>query len=409
MRFSAATTGERMLPESVAARALPLLRRVDQLLLAEDDRGAAKRMSLVTFAIRIASAAIAFISQVLLARWMGSFEYGVFVLVWVSMVIIGDLSCLGLQTAVIRYIPEYREKNKIARLRGILFASRAFVLASSSLVALAGATGVWLLSDMIESYYVIPFYLGLVCLPMFALSDVLQGISRANSQAVAAFLPIYITRPLMILVVMMLAITAGYEPTAQTAVVSAIIATYVSTTIQILNVKANVFDHIPAGHKSIRLREWLAVSLPIFLAEGFFYLLTNADVLMVGHYREPGDVAVYFASVKTLALVHFVYFAVKAGVAQRFAHFTHGDSSQLAGFARDTVSWTFWPSLAMALVVLAAGKPILGLFGPEFQDGYPLLFVLTAGIVARAAVGPAEALLTMSGNQKPVRSSLPWR
>ena len=67
------------------------------------------------------------------------------------------------------------------------------------------------------------------------------------------------------------------------------------------------------------------MSLPIFLIESFFFLLTNADVLMVGFYMQPDDVAVYFATVKTLALVHFVYFAVKAGVAQRYAAFTHGD------------------------------------------------------------------------------------
>ena len=141
------------------------------------------------------------------------------------------------------------------------------------------------------------------------------------------------------------------------------------------------------------------VSLPIFLVESFFFLLTNADVLMVGFYMEPDDVAVYFATVKTLALVHFVYFAVKAGVAQRYAAFTHGEPEKLAVFARETVSWTFWPSLFMALVVLALGKPMLMLFGPGFDAGYPLLFLLVVGVVARAAVGPCESLLTMTGNQ----------
>ena len=63
------------------------------------------------------------------------------------------------------------------------------------------------------------------------------------------------------------------------------------------------------------------------------------------------------------------------------------------------MSWTFWPSLVMAAVVLILGKPMLMLFGPGFDEGYPLLFLLVLGVVARAAVGPAESLLTMSGNQ----------
>ena len=156
----------------------------------------------------------------------------------------------------------------------------------------------------------------------------------------------------------------------------------------------------------MNLREWFAVSLPIFLVESFFFILTNADVLMVGAYMQPDDVAVYFATVKTLALVHFVYFAVKAGVAQRYAQFTHGDPEKLADFARETVAWTFWPSVAMAIVVLLLGEPMLVLFGPGFAQGYPLLFLLVLGVVARAAVGPCESLLTMSGQPERLRRRL---
>jgi O-antigen/teichoic acid export membrane protein len=53
----------------------------------------------------------------------------------------------------------------------------------------------------------------------------------------------------------------------------------------------------------------------------------------------------------------------------------------------------------MAIVVLALGQPMLWLFGPAFVAGYPLLFLLVVGVVARSAVGPAESLLTMTGNQ----------
>ena len=122
---------------------------------------------------------------------------------------------------------------------------------------------------------------------------------------------------------------------------------------------------------------------------------------MVGWFMDPEDVAVYFATLKLLALVHFVYFAVKAGVSQRYAHYAHsGDRQRLADFARETVAWTFWPSLLMAALMLLAGKPLLGLFGEEFIAGYPLLLPLLAGVVARSFVGPAESLLTMSGHQK---------
>ena len=334
-----------------------------------------------------------------MARWLGSFEYGIFVLVWTTMVIVGSLSCLGFHTSVIRFIPEFRERGMIAELRGIVLTSRLFVLGASTLIALIGALSVWLLSPWLENYYVVPFLLGIFCLPMIALSDVLQGISRANSWALFALLPTYIVRPVLILAFMGMALVWGFAPDARTAILATIAATYATTLTQLTGVTRRMDAKTPAGPMKVDFARWFVISLPIFLVESFFFLLTNADVLMVGFYLNPDDVAVYFATVKTLALVHFVYFAVKAGVAQRYAHFTHGDSSRLAAFARETVTWTFWPSLLMGLVVIALGKPMLFLFGPEFGAGYPLLFVLVLGVVARSAVGPCESLLTMSGNQ----------
>ena len=49
---------------------------------------------------------------------------------------------------------------------------------------------------------------------------------------------------------------------------------------------------------------------------------------------DPDKVATYFATVKLLALVHFVYFSVKAGAAQRYSELMHThDHDQLAQFA----------------------------------------------------------------------------
>ena len=400
MRFSAASTADRLLPEPLAARARPLLDRFDSVVFTADDRGQAGRTSLTAFAIRIVSAAIAFLSQVLMARWMGGFEYGIFVLVWTTMLIVGNLSCLGFHTSIVRYIPEYRERGQVAELRGVMAASRRFVLFTSTLFAAAGLIGLWLLSDAIESYYVIPFYLGVTCLPLIALSDTLEGTARANSWALLALGPIYLLRPILILAAMAAALAFGFAPDAETAIAVAILATWATTLYQLAAIAPRAGREVRTVRPLFRMREWIVVSLPIFLVEGFFFMLTNADVLMVGWFMEPTDVAVYFATVKTLALVHFVYFAVKAGVAQRYAQYAHGgDRSRLAAFARETVSWTFWPSLAMGGAVLVIGKPMLMLFGPGFDAGYPLLFVLVAGVVARSSVGPAESLLTMTGHQ----------
>jgi O-antigen/teichoic acid export membrane protein len=174
----------------------------------------------------------------------------------------------------------------------------------------------------------------------------------------------------------------------------------VTTIGQLLIIHWRVRKVVPLGERRYRPLLWASIALPIFIVEGFFNLLTNVDILVVGWMMTPDKVAIYFATVKTLALVHFVYFAVRAGGAQRFsAYYAAGDHARLASFTRDTLHWTFWPSLGMVAVMLLLGKPLLLLFGASFAEGYPLLFVLAIGLIFRAAIGPAETLLIMAGQQ----------
>ena len=401
VRFSAAATADRLLPGFLAARARPGLTSLDTMLFSSSHKhGQAGRASLIAFAVRVFSAIIALASQVLIARWIGSFDYGIYVMVWTVMVIVGNLSCLGFHTSIIRFIPEYLARNRLGELHGIMSASKTFVLGSSALMAAIGIAGVWLFSEAIESYYVLPFYLGLACLPIMALSDTLEGTARAHSWAFLGLGPIYLLRPLLILALMGLAVLLGYPANGQTAVTAAIVAAFLTVVFQVVTILPRARKNVLNVEPKYRHRQWLLVSLPIFVIEGFYFMLTNADVLLVGYFMPPGDVAVYFATTKILALVHFVYFAVKAGVAQRYAHYAQdGNNGRLAGFARETVAWTFWPSLVMAAAVLLIGKPMLSMFGPGFETGYPLLFILVLGVITRSSVGPAESLLTMTGHQ----------
>ena len=137
------------------------------------------------------------------------------------------------------------------------------------------------------------------------------------------------------------------------------------------------------------------------MVEGFYLLLTHADVLLLRQYRAPDEVAVYYAAAKTLALVAFVSFSVSAATAHKFSEYhVAGNKAQLSAFLADSIKWTFWPSLAATMVILALGKPFLWLFGPQFVDGYFLMFILAVGPLARATVGPVERLLNMVGEQR---------
>ena len=367
----------------------------------DTDRTRTQRAALLAFAIRAGSAGIAYLSQAIIARWMGSFEYGVFVFVWVWVLGLGAASSAGLGIAMMRFVPEYLEKGQLALLRGLLLGSRLFAFGLGTVIAGLGLLGLHLLGGLVTGPYVMPAYLALICIPMFAVTDVQDGIGRARQWIGIGLVPPYILRPLLILVCMAGAHFLHMPTCARTAAASAIVATWGAGLIQMLLLRRRLNKQLPAGERAFDFQFWLKTSLPILMITGFDVVVQNTDVLMISLFMKPDDVAFYYAGVKTIGLIAFVHYAVATAVAHQFsALHARGDKQVLSDFVRDAVAWTFWPSLAGAVAILALGQPLLWLFGPGFGNGYGPMFVLAIGLLLKAAVGPAEFLLNMVGEQK---------
>lgn len=364
------------------------------------DHTRAQRNAGAAFLIRLASAAIAYFSQALLARWMGSFEFGVYIYVWTWVLVIGGVASVGLETAAQRLIPEYGSESK-AKLRGFLSGSRWLAMGVATLIALAGVLGILLFEPWLNHYEVVPLYLACICVPLFAVTSVQDGIARSYNWVNLGLVPPFIIRPVLIIVVMIAAHLADFNSDASTAMTAAIVATWATAIIQLIVLNRRLARDVGAGPKSYDAAAWMRTSAPMLTVACFYLILSYADVLVLQYFRTPEEVAYYYAASKTLALVAFANYSVSAVTGHKFAEYhVAGDTTQLQSFFTQAIRWTFWPSLAATILILAAGKPLLWLFGPKFVDGYPLMFILCLGLLARSAIGPAERLLNMLNEQR---------
>jgi O-antigen/teichoic acid export membrane protein len=365
------------------------------------DGSMAKRMAGAAFMIRVASAAILYLSQVLLARWMGRFEFGIYVYVWAWVGFIGMASPLGVAYSAQRFIPEYRTRGDADGLRGFLYGSRLLCLGFGAAAGALMAGAVWVLGDRVPGYYVVPFLLAALTLPIFTVSSVQDSSARAFNWIALALIPGFVAHPLLILMATSVLYFAGATVTATATLIIACAAFWAVAAVQFVLLKRRLAGHVAPGARRYELLYWMRTALPLFLVDSFFLMLTYVDTLILQLFVGPGEIAVYYAATKTLALINFIYFAVAAASAHRFSEYhAAGDRDRLARFLADAIRWTFWPSLALAAVLLALGRPILGLFGPGFADGYPLMCIMMVGLIARAAMGPSERLLNMVGQQK---------
>ena len=390
----------------VEAKYLPARRLIDQLRARYDQWKASQhsltqRMAGMAFIIRMASAAIMFVSQILLARWMGDYQFGTYVYVWTWLLMIGDIVHLGVPLTAQRYVPEYTQGGAFDLLRGYLTGSRWLTFGIASITAVLGALLVYALREWLDPDTIMPLYFGCVALPFYAFTFMTDGLARSYNWIILALLPPYILRPLIVIVAVATLHFAGValDATIVTGVLAG--AVWFTALVQLFQLERGLRGAVAAGPKTYATRQWLATSLPIILVWGLYTLLTSTDILVLKQFRPAQEVAHYYAAAKTLALVSIIYFAVAAAAAHRFTSLhVAGDQAGLKAFAAGTVRWIFWPSLAATLVILALGRPVLMLFGPEFAAGYPVMAILAVGQLARATIGPAERLLNMLNQQR---------
>ena len=378
-----------------------VIARLRSLVGGSSDASITSRLAGTVFVIRVISAGLAYLSQILLARWMGGSDYGVYVYVWTWVLLLGSMMDFGIAASAQKIIPEYRAAGDLALLRGFLDGSRWMTGLVSAAVSLLLAGAVKWLSPWIASGEIVPLYIGCLTLPAFVLANTQDGIARSHDWMRLGLMPQFIVRQSLIIGLTAGAFALGFHLGATAAMLASAAAVWIAVIGQMLVLNHRLNGHIEPGPKAYDFRGWLAISLPILLVEGFYLLLSYTDVLVLQQFRSSEEVGVYFAVVKTLALVSFIHYAMSATTAHRFAEYhALGDKPRLSAYVAHAIKWTFWPSLAATVVLLALGKPLLWLFGPQFVIGYDIMFIAAIGLVVRSAIGPVERLLNMLGHQR---------
>ena len=254
-----------------------------------------QRLAGTVFLIRVASAALAFGSQVLLARWMGSFEFGIYVYVWTWVLLLGQAIDLGLGTAAQRFVPEYRERGTLALLRGFVSGSRWLAFGIAILLSgLCAGAACGCSSRSSTTTCSIPLYLACVTVPAYALGNVQEGIARSYDWVGLSMMPGYIARQLLLTVLMAIAYVRHLPMNAVTAMVVAAISIWLPTLAQFLIVNRRLAQAHRAGPKAYDFR----VGYDCTADPDGRRLLLDAGLYRCARaaaFRPPDEVAVYYA------------------------------------------------------------------------------------------------------------------
>jgi len=342
-----------------------------------DGVGQVLRGSGIAFAIKGVGVGLAFVAQVLLARWLGTSGYGEYVVViaWANLAVL--LGKVGQDNAALRFVSAYHAASDLHSLH-------TFGRFSALLVLFGGlATGAML--AIWSADWTLGLRLAVACLvPVTCLLHLRTAGLRALGELASALLPQEILVPLgTVVVAACLQIGRGqldvYQVVVGTAIVTAMLVAY--TQIRARRRIGYRLDHRPASGQD-NWRTWLLTGLPLMSTASFHLIMTRADLIMVDRILGATDAGIYGAVSRTGMFVGFGALAVFTMVTPMLARYhVRGSGAEL----RRVLTVACWAVLAtgipVAAVMVAFAPLVLSLFGAEFQGGADTLRIFAGGQV----------------------------
>jgi len=359
------------------------------------------RGALGSLGVKILAAAIALALHLLLARLLGTAQYGIYVyaLAWVNILVL--IAAFGLETSLVRFVAAYDARQNHALLRGLLRRATQITCSAGFLIAAAAATIVYLTNTKNPAGQPHTFYLALLALPLLTLAKVNSAALRGFKCVVLSPLPVTVVRPLVLLV-LLTACSVGFNrrlnaPRAMALNLAAAAATLALAAVLLKHIVSRNVENIPPRYKT---RHWLAVSLPLFLIAGMHLIFNRTDIIMLGLLRNPELVGVYAVASRVAALGIFGLTSINLIAAPMISQlYSTGKLKELQQMVTLAARGSFAFTLIFGLALVIAGKYILSLFGPEFVAGYLPMLILLIGQLVNAITGTVSFLMTMTGHQ----------
>lgn len=362
-----------------------------------------KLMGGATFAFicRLFGAATVFVTQILLARWMGAEQLGIYVYVFAWFIFLATIAGLGLPNAVFRFIGKGLAESNDNLV--ISFARRGgeVIFISSLLITTLGFILITESDGLITANKKTTFLIALLAIPAYALMRWYCFVAHAISWFRLSLIPELVIRPLFLLLVVSLIWFYGFALTSDIVMVSQLGIIMVMIIVQFIWIKVALHHRFPDFNKTENeTRVWLRTSFPLLLSTLFINNFLELNLIIAGSFLPADQIAVFSVTFRVAFLISFGIHAVDAMTAPRVAElYAAGDKQMIQRLVYRATKIKFAGALIGVIGLVLYGKPILALFGAEFSVEYPALIIIALSQVIIASFGAGSQLLTATGHQ----------
>ena len=365
--------------------------------------GQISRHSLTYFAGTLFTMGAGYLVKVYVARKLGAELLGIYALGMTLVSLTQLLGCLGLHSAAGRYVSIYSATGRYDELRGFLMRSVSVVLVLNGVFSIGFiVSGGWLAKHVYHAPELTRY------IPLFAILAFLGAVNVFYCQVLAGFKDIskrtvitnFVSTTLVIvLTVVLLAAGFGMRGYLWAQILNSIvIVTLLFAVAWKVTPPSARFSTAPLPPLAPDVVPFAAASLGMGALD---FLVSQGDKILLGLFLNPALVGIYVVASTLSALIPLILQSVNQIFAPVIADLhAQGRKHVLQKLFQTLTKWILGLTLPLAFVVIIFALPLMRIFGPGFERGWPVLVIGTIGQVVNCAVGSVGFLLLMSGNQK---------
>jgi len=187
---------------------------------------------------------------------------------------------------------------------------------------------------------------------------------------------------------------------ASTAMVINAIATIVVFIITFYFMTKFLPDSISKIRPKYEIKEWIKVTIPLFMVASLGFILNRTDIIMIGVLSGTSEAGIYAVANRIASLVLFGTFSVNAIIAPTIAElYSKFQFERLQFIVKRATRGLILYGIPVFLLLAVFGKDFLKLFGGEFIDGYSSLLILAGANTITTFFGTVMYIMMMTDNQ----------
>jgi len=358
---------------------------------------------LTSVAIRVFGTGTGFIVSILIARFLGAEDAGLYFLAISIVTFLAVSSRVGLDMIIIKYTGRFIDKEDKGTAKDILIKATLI----SMPIALTISATIFLFSDTISLSIFEKAELGPVLrnLSFSVIALTLIAILAMSMQGLQKSVLSVFTQTISLNLVLI-----SYLLLVTNEVSHEDLARMYTTTVLLILLTGYLFwyHYLPRiAHDNPRIgySEVLSSSMPLW-----FFTMTNqiiqlSGVFIIGIFESSDDIAIFSVAQRVANMLTILFVSINMVVAPKLSQLAlSGSKKDTIIELRKAIFITSAVSFVPVLIFILGSKFIMNVFGAEFESGSILLVIMVIGYTFNIITGPLEVLLSMTGKEKYLRN-----